>query len=703
MYIEEVSTICGICPGGCEVKVEIEGGKLISIKPNKKAPYGAMCIRATAANEIVYSKDRIKKPLIRTGNRGEGKFREANWDEALDYITDKMQELKSKYGAESIISHSGRGVFEQAFSEHEEIIGTNFLWEFGSPNVSSVGSLCYQSFGVFAPMSTYGVLGKSILPDFENTNLIVIWGANPTTDSPPFVFNRILKAKKEGKKMIVIDHMKSDMAKRADDFIPIRSGTDGALALGMINVIIKEELYDKKFVEDFTIGFNELKEYVSKFTLEEVERITKVSKEKIVYLARGIALANHATLQTYTGLEYTNSGVQNIRAVYILWALSGNIDVPGGLYLKEPSKKLKQDLDRKPRDIKPIGAKEYPIFYELTNNAQFMEFPKAVLKSDPYKIRGLINIGSSILTSYPQPDVYEEAFKELDLMVVVDRFMTKDSLYADVVLPATTHFEINSYQKYPGYVRLRKKLIEPIGETKNDLLIISELANRLGFGNLYPKTEEEILEKAFSNNKELLKKLKENEEGVSISSDERKYKKYETGLLRIDGKIGFPTESGKLEIYSEYLKENGYEPLPKYIEPIEGPLSKEDHKEYPLILNTGARIHSTFRSQHLNIKSLVKMQDKPQVLINPADAKKRSINNGDKVKIKTKRGGVYFYAFVTNRTQTGTVEVNQGGGNPFQVKEWREGNVNYLTDFKNRDEISGFPVLKALLCEIIKA
>lgn len=143
--------------------------------------------------------------------------------------------------------------------------------------------------------------------------------------------------------------------------------------------------------------------------------------------------------------------------------------------------------------------------------------------------------------------------------------------------------------------------------------------------------------------------------------------------------------------------------MPKYIEPIEGSLSSpEVHEEYPLVLNTGARIHSTFCSQHLNIPSLLKIQGKPLVIINPVDDKNRGIKSGDKVKVQTKRGEVYFYADVSEKVLVGTVEVNQGGGNNFQVEEWKDGNVNHLTDFKNRDDISGFPVIKALLCEVKK-
>ena len=230
------------------------------------------------------------------------------------------------------------------------------------------------------------------------------------------------------------------------------------------------------------------------------------------------------------------------------------------------------------------------------------------------------------------------------------------------------------------------------------------IAKRLGYGHLYPQSEEEVLVKAFAKNPELLEALKNSLDGVKLLTQERKYKKYEAGLLRKDGKPGFPTPSGKLEIASSMLAEYGYDALPVYIEPLEGPLQNPElYKEYPLVMNTGARIRSTFRSQHLNVPGLVKLQEKPQVLINPADAETRGIKDGDKVMIVTKRGNVAFYAAVTDKVLPGGVEVNMGGGNPAQVKAWREANVNVLTDFSNRDSVSGFPIFKALLCQIEKA
>jgi anaerobic selenocysteine-containing dehydrogenase len=197
--------------------------------------------------------------------------------------------------------------------------------------------------------------------------------------------------------------------------------------------------------------------------------------------------------------------------------------------------------------------------------------------------------------------------------------------------------------------------------------------------------------------------LKAHPEGVRYDAGRQEYRKYAKGLLRKGGKPGFNTPSGKIELVSSLLEKYGYDGLPVYVEPIEGPLgSPELYKEYPLVFNSGARLQSAFRSQHLNIPGLLKLQPKPQVLINPVDAEARGISDQDRVWVESPRGRVGVWAKVTDDVMTGQVEVNVGGGSPIHAEEWREANANYVTDFENRDPISGFPVYKALLCEVKK-
>jgi anaerobic selenocysteine-containing dehydrogenase len=699
--VERKPVICGVCPGGCAIIAALEDGRLIKTEADRNNPYGAICVRGLAAPEIVYSPDRLTTPLIRTGERGEGKFRKATWDEALDLTSRSMQGIKEKYGAQAMAYHYGRGAFEHSVNE----LGAKWLYPFGSPNVAGVGSLCAVAMYILAPVPTFGFSSFKLIRDIENSKTIVVWGANPITDSPPFVLPRIIKAKRRGAKVIAIDHMRSDIAQRADQWIAVRSGTDGALALGMLRTIINENLYDHEFVEKWTVGFNELKEYVQKFTPEEVERITRVPAQAVVNLAREIATTRHASLVMYTGLEYSNSGVQNIRAVYLLWAITGNLDVPGGLCISPDAIRHADFTDLKaPDNIQRIGAREYPLFNELVKNAQYMEMPKAVLEGNPYRVKGVLINGASTLINYPQPEILEKAYRELEFLAVIDIFMTKDAFYADVVFPAASMFEKLSYQRYDNYVRLRERVIAPVGESRNDLLILAAIADRLGYGSLLPQTEEEILERAFAQKPDLLNALRANPDGIRLEKPETQYKKWELGLIRTDGNPGFDTPSGKLEIASSILAKFGYDALPKYIEPIEGPLADPDLAgRYPLVLNTGARLINTFRSQHLNIKGLVKLQEKPLVLINPKDAEKRGIRGGDKVTVRTARGQVQLWANVTDRVLPGGVEVNVGGGSPIQVETWRNANINAITDFYNRDSISGFPIFKALLCEVEKA
>ncbi len=708
---ETVTGICGICPGGCGVTVKLVDGKIETIAPIKGHPVGVVCVRGLHAKEIVYSHDRLRYPLVRVGERGEGRFERISWEEALERIADAFQKIKEAYGAEAVMTYFGRGSFDNNLMDvfgarGAAIQGTSgFIFPFGSPNASGCSSVCYVSYGVLAAVSTLGTFMEAVYQDFADSDLVFVWGANPPTDSPPDKVKRILDAKRRGARVIAIDHMRSDMAKKADQWIGVRAGTDGALALSMMNVIINEGLYDRDFVGNWTTGFEELRQYVQQFPPETAESITRVPRETIVDTARSIAGAKGASLVMYTGLEYTNSGVQNIRAVMSLWAITGNLDVPGGLVFRprSPVRFPRIRLDP-PSGVKPIGADKYPFFCDILKSAQFMEAPRAILNSDPYPVKALLILGASLLTSLPKPDLWKECFRKLDFMVTFDRFMTADGMYADIVLPATTNFENLGYLRYPGgYCQLRQRIIEPIGEARSGFLFLTQLAGKLGYGDLFPATEEERVRFAFKDGPVSLEDLKAHPEGIGYDAGPLDYRKYAKGLLRPDGKPGFNTPSGRVELVSSLLRKYGYEGLPVYVEPVEGPLgSPELCGPYPLVLNTGARLQSAFRSQHLNIPGLLKLQPKPLVLINPVDAEARGISDGDRVWVASPRGKVGVRAKVTDDVLTGQVELNVGGGSPIQAEEWRDANANNVTDFDNRDPISGFPVYKALLCEVRK-
>lgn len=714
MTYRSKKAICGICPAGCFVEVSYDAqGKLTKVEADKDSPLGAICKMGEHAPEIVYSEDRLKYPLKRKGEKGNFEFERINWDEAYEIIVDKLQQIKKDHGPEANAVYTGRGSFELAlcdlFQPEDTAISSasSVLFPFGSPNTLGVGALCYVSFAMIAPHVTMGGMYHYMYSDIENADAVIIWGANPATDTPPTSLHRTLDAKKRGAKIVVIDPRKTAVAQMDGvDWIPIRPGTDGALALGLCNIIIREELYDKDFVEKWTLGFQEFSKYAQQFRPEIVEQITGVKAEKVIELAHLISETNGAAPLMYTGLEYTNSGVQNIRAVFTLWALAGQIDVPGGynFTMKENHFPINRDgLLSNPDVKKALGRDRFPVYSSYRGESHAISLPESVLEEKPYKIRSLIIHGGSIITSWPQPEIWRKTLNELDFLVTIDRQLTADAAYADIVLPATTMFEIDSYMKYGPIFRLREKVIEPVGEARNDFFIMAELAKHLGYGHLYPQNEKELLNFALKGSGFSLDDVKKNGGTLQKDTVQMQYKKWEKGLLRNDGQKGFATPTGKFEIASTILEEHGYDAIPIFVEPTESPLSQPDAtNSYPLVFNSGARVNTDFRSQHHGIKGLLKERPEPTVTLNTKDAKERNIENGEQVFIITKRGKVKMRALVTDDIVQGAIDANMGGGGPVGPKAWQECNINDLTDLQNYDPISGFPVYKALLCDVLK-
>ena len=705
-----VSGVCGVCPTGCVVDVDFEQGRLLRLKPQKGHARGIVCPRGTRAAEIVYSSDRLLYPQRRVGARGEGRFERCSWEEAFGLMVDALQEIAERDGPEALCLYTGRGNFEFGLNETFAPAGTvessanALLFPFGSPNASGVGSLCYVSYGLIAPRSCFGASARDLYEDLEQAQTILVWGANPVTDSAPSNLLRLKAAKARGAEIVVIDHRRSGTAKalRAD-WVGVRPGSDGALALGLAHVLVNESLYDQAFVADWTHGFEAYRAYLQAFTPEEVERLTWVPAERVRSLARQLGKGGGLSILMYTGLEYSNSGVQAIRAVLCLQALLGALDTPGGKLFDDPERtQTSRNLTAAPVGVEAIGAREFPLFYEVRREAHASLLPKAILESDPYPVRGMIISGSSILTSWPRTSRWREALQALDFLAVVNRTPTADCAYADLLLPATTLFEIESYLDYGGQVQLRERLLEPLGEARNDAMIFSELAARLGYGEIWPQSEQALIADALLGTGIELAELRQAPgRMLPFKVRPRRYRKYESGGLRRDGQPGFETPTGRFEFASQWFLSHGYEPLPCYSEPSEGPhASPLIHASYPLVFNSGARIQGDFRSQHHNIPSLLKLAPWPLVHLHSEDARTRAICEGDLVELSSPRGRVRFRALVDEEIVRGAVEANMGGGGPLGPEGWQQANVNDLTDAANYDPISGFPVFKALLCQV---
>jgi cysteine desulfurase NifS len=560
---------------------------------------------------------------------------------------------------------------------------------------------------MIAPHVTMGGMMINMFSDIENAGLIVVWGANPATDCPPLDLDRIINAHNRGAKVVVIDPRRTMTAKLTDaEWIPVRPGTDGALALGICNVLINEELYDEDFMVEWTTGFEEFSRYVQHFRPEVTEEITGVPAGQIISLGRQIAEADGASSVMYSGLEYSDSGVQAIRATHVLWALAGQLDVPGGRCFTMPENHFPINRDNhidNPDVSKALGRDRFPVYSAYRGESHAIALPDAVLHGRPYPVRSLIILGGSMITAWPEPSIWRKTLNALDFTVCIDRQLTADAAYADIVLPGTTMYEIESYMTYGPIFRVREKVIDPVGESRNDFFIMAELAQRLGYGHLYPQNEEELLRHVLKGSGFTPEDVCSADGVVSIPAGIMEYKKWEKGLLRHDGKPGFDTPTGKFEIASTILEEHGYDPLPVYTEPAEGPVSQPGlAKELPLVFNSGARVTTDFRSQHHGIPSLSRERSEPTVSINISDADERGISNGDLVQVKTKKGSVNMRALVTDDIMKGAVEANMGGGGPAGPEAWQNCNINELTDLQHYDPISGFPVYKALLCDVVK-
>jgi cysteine desulfurase NifS len=705
--------ICGICPAGCWVEVGLRDGKLETIEPDETHALGMICRRGQHSPEIVYSDHRLRHPMRRKGPKGTHEFERISWDEAYDLIVENLNRIKSESGPEAVSIYTGRGAFELSLCDIFQPKGvavssaSNVLFPFGSPNTMGVGALCYVSFAMIAPDVTFGRMLVNMFTDMENAEVLLVWGANPATDSPPLDMNRLEAAAARGADVIVIDPRHTETARRTGaQWVPIRPGTDGALALSLIEVMIDEDLHDEEFAESWCLGFDDLRTYVQHFTPEVAERITGIPADTIRKLARRIANATGACPVMYTGLEYSNSGIQAIRAVLTLFALAGHLDVPGGIGLAmlDTHFPINRSCNvENPNLDLAVARDKFPIYSNYRGESHASGLVDSVLQGDPYRIRGLIVHGASLLTSWPQTSVWRETLTKLDFLVCIDRQLTADAAYADVVLPATTMFEIESYMTYGPIFRIREKLIEPVGEARNDYLIMAELARRLGYGDRFPQSEEELLRHVLEGSGYTPEQVRKAGGWVKIPTPMMEFKKWEKGGLRADGQPGFETPSGKFEIASTVLEEYGYEPLPKYVEPVEGPLGSPGlGKSFPLVFNSGARPHTDFRSQHHGIRGLAADNPEPTVEINDDDAAERGIGTGDLVEVRTPRGAVPFRARVTPDIVKGAVECNMGGGTPVGPEAWRKWNVNELTDIDNYDDVSGFPVYKALLCEVVK-
>jgi anaerobic selenocysteine-containing dehydrogenase len=685
--IKEVKTACAICPWVCGLTAYVRDGKILKIGGMAEHPWsrGLTCIKSRSMVDTIYSEHRIKQPL----RKKNGDWQQISWDEAFDFLSDKLEKIKANYGGRALSAFIGDASALGSFLNVE--IVQRFCQAYGSPNWFTPGSHCINQL-MSASKLMLGLFNVQLC-DMGHSGCVVLWGNNPNCSIPVYS-HFIIQAKKRGARLIVIDPRHIYLGKQADIYTSIRPGTDTALALGMMNVIISENLYDKEFVEKWTIGFDKLSERIFEYFPEKVASITGISVKTITEMARMIATEKPVSISYgVNSLGQCASGFRSYQTIFLLQAIIGNIGIPSGLNVMPLPEQMPNPLGL-PELMKerPLGGDRFPLIHELgslmpNGEGQSMLLAETILTGKPYPIKAVISMGNNLLHELPNNRKTKEALNKLELLVVIDLFMTETAKMADLVLPSCTFFEreeiLDLYGLNHGipYMILRKKAIEPIGKSLPDAEIWLTLGKKM-FPEYFPwKDLEEVYDYVYKPKGVTVQSLREETpQGVFWGPETPDYKSYE--------KRGFFTPSGKVELYCEQYESVGVDPLPYYIEPTESPVSDPDlAKEYPVMLITGARSLYFYHSQFRHVPRLRKGNPEPKAEIHPDLASRYGIRDGDIMIIETRRGKLEIKAGVTEDISPHIVSIPHG---------W-EPNVNVLTSEKPEDPVFGFPGLKTIL------
>lgn len=688
-----VYTSCPMCNQSvfCGLKGTVQNGKLVRVEGNDQHSKPKPCLKGLTSLQNVYDPNRLLYPVKRTNpKKGLGEdpqWERITWDEALSTIAAELNKAKETYGASSVTFHSGDP------KEHLPVF-CRVAALFGTPNVSWGGAQC-----AFAEMLA-GILdfgGRTGSLPNADTKVHLQWGSNIAWSMypQPTAYKGILDAKKAGCKYIVIDTRLTPTAVQlADIYLQPRPGSDGALALAMGNVIIEEDLYDHDFVENWTEGFDEYKEYVKEFTPEKAEEITWVKADDIRAAARMWAEGGQGTMwvSPHSTTHHSN-GVQSTRAIHQLLGLMGYWDREGcnklapGITGTDDSSFQLSDVAKELLDQR-AGVERWPVWSAVSTYYQ----NNGLLE---YIDDGLIHAGVFLgtnLMNFAQTTQIQEAVSTLDFAVGIDIHLnpwTHD--YMDMVLPTAVCWErIAPFQSQPTGLIGSQAAMEPAGEAREDWQILLDIGCALGF-------EEECFNGDLKTCMQAY--LDAGGSGATVddvqnalpgvyplpSAGEWSPKQYE--------QKGFGTPSGKMEFKSGLLEKLGFEGLAKYEEPHVSPVATPDlFEQYPLILTTGNRVPWYVHSKYRHTPWLNQFMPEPIVNLSHEDAEARDLEEGDMVRIFNQLGEVQFKVHVTNMMHPGNVEILHG---------WEQANSCLLID-RVFDPISGFPTFKDALCEIEK-
>ena len=623
--VEKIATNCEMCFWRCGVLAEVADGKVVRLEGNPDHPLtrGRLCARGNAGLQLLYDPDRLKYPMLRVGARGEGKFRRITWDQALDFLADRLTEIAAKQGPESVALFP-HGVAAAFF-------GT-LMKAYGTPNSAEPAFAQCRGPREVGYALTFGHgLGSPEPVDLAEAKLIVLIGSHIGENVFTSQVTDFAEGLSRGARLVVVDPRFSTAAAKADWWLPIRPGTDIALLLAWIHVLIEESLYDKDYIAKYAVGLSELAAHVKEHTPEWAETITEIPAAQIRETARAMAAAKPAVV-VHPGRHVTWYGddTQRSRAMAILTALLGSWGRKGGIFLPTTIARGKFTLPAFPEAkrgrVDGAGSK-FPFASEeqgVTNG-----LVDATLSGQPYPIKAWIVYGQNVLESIPQRQKTLKAIEKLDLMVVVDVLPVEQVNYADLVLPEATYLErydmpaIVETAKTP-YLAARFPAIEPQFESKPGWWIAKQLAARLGLDAWFPwATPDQHLTRLIEPLGTSVAALRAR---GSVAVPGRPYLEDRTD---VDGPP-FPTESGKIELYSKTLQEAGFDPLPKFTQPADPPPG------FLRLIYGRAPVHSFARSE--NNEALHALMPENELWISTSSARRFGFRNGDRAVLENTEG-----------------------------------------------------------------
>jgi len=676
---EQKIGICGLCGSNCPIQAQVENNTIRSVQKLEGHPTlaGKLCVRGAALKQYVHHPERILHPMKRVGPKGSGQYEAISWEQAIDEISQRLKQTAQESEPQSAVFFAGHP------KRYRKIL-SELAAAYGSPNFCTESSTCNSAM----VMAWKLVCGEQLQPDNAHCRTHVIWTANPGAGNGELVTVRGVK--KKGARLIVVDPRVTATANAADLHLQPWPGTDGALALSIANVILQEGLEDKEYIETYTHGFEEYKQYVSQFPPERGEQITGVPAEKIIQAARIMAEGKVSLRTSSCAVVHAVNGVQNLRAVLLLLALTGSLGREGGNVNTAGAPKatldtFHHDLTQRPA-VEDISGGRYPVWDELLRDeAQCARLADVLRNREPYEVRNLIMVGANA-RMWPRADRLMEALKQVEYRVVLELFWNEACEDAELILPACTSPEREHVLIGKGdnlvYI---PTMIDP-GDKLPDEEILLRIAHALDLhGPILNQTDySAYLNHIIRNNSVTLDELKEHPEGVAART-------MKTGKSR-NCDTGFQTPSGKVEFVSGVLARHagleGHDALPVYTDWREKAGLGE---EYPFILCTGARKAHLFHSRTYRMDWLSGLEPHTLAAISPADAQKLGVAEGDAVRLTTPMGSMEYTVSIDHGVLDGVVHVYHD--DPQQ-------NINFLLDDQYNDPISGFPGYRSYVCRL---